>query len=186
MSDLKSEVNKYTWIIAILAAILGLIGFFVPAVYFEIFRVEIYLWKWGYFYASGYGQSNSGFMGSDSFNLPMEDFGGALAGSIVSLILTIIAVAVLFITGFLARSDYNRWGRFWILAGALMIAAEIIWIGGMATIDFGSTEYYSLNYWDIFDVGAGIVLGVVAGSVAVLGGVIGELTREGGRSLEKG
>ncbi len=168
----KDFLDNYMWILGIISAIIGIIGLFTPAVYLQASGTELYLWRYGSFYSIG-TYTSSGFLDS---NLTGSSYTVLIAITILSMIIKIVGLIIIMITAFKAKGSFALRGRSWIIFGLLLIASEIIWMGGMSAVNI-SFNWLGFEFWDYFQVGIGIILGFFSGGIALVSGFLAELMR---------
>ena len=163
-----SKIKENVWILALIGGILGIIGFVTPAAYMNFLGASFYLWKFGSYYGTGSGQTQMGFI--------TEMLGGGgdytivIILIIISIVLSTLGSVGLLLSPAKTRDDYDGQGKLWIIFGIFLIAAEIIFIVGVGTVNIG----FGWTFWTIFQVGAGVIFGFIGGAIALVAGLMGE------------
>lgn len=152
--------QTYYWVLPVMGAFFSLIALLFPAAYFEvtiIISIESRIWMWGYVYLKMAFKETSGFGTAPDF----------LLVCMVSTLIVIISAIMLIISANNVRINNKtatQVKKQWLIFGILLIFAPIFWSVMM--------ESFAPGFWDLFDVGFGLIGIIIGGIIAIIGSLI--------------
>lgn len=147
------NIKENLWIVVILAGILGIISLFTPTLYISS---EIgFIWVWNLYVSSSF----IGFVQTDEII-----FGLGVAATVFIAIGTFITI----FSGIVSKVKDKHLNLFVIVGGVLILIGPIIYLGGISVEE---------NIWDYLSVNIGSILPFFAGSINLLGGILGIVKR---------
>ncbi|MFW9940284.1 MAG: hypothetical protein ACFFFT_04535 [Candidatus Thorarchaeota archaeon] len=166
------------WKVAMVGGVLALIGVFLPATGFWEEDVIFAMWYFGYWFAAGGGDSDSGFA-DDFFNPEYAD--KYMTIGITATVLLIIAMILMFISANQVKFDKDK-----------RVAAGTSLIGGILSIVAPAAYYGYMDeefsgWWVAFDTSIGFYLPIIAGIIGIIFAIaIGyAYTQEQGRTVSE-
>ena len=170
MSNQKGEsLEDRMWLFGIIITLMIFIGIWLPAVYTQSFGANMFLWKSGFYIDS----NSSGFL---SIELSGDNQTLIIAGGVFSLLFTSVACFIMLVSSYKAKEKFYYQGRTWMGIGIFLIASELIWMGFMSAVSY-SIAGNTFEFWDEFQIGAGVIFGIISGALALGFGFLGELIR---------
>ncbi|MFX1343674.1 MAG: hypothetical protein ACFFAI_01105 [Promethearchaeota archaeon] len=167
------------WKVAMVGGVLALLGVLLPPTGFWEEDVIIAIWYFGFWFAAGGGDSDSGFAG-DFWLSPYDD--KYMTIGITAIVLLVLAMLLMFISANQVRYDKDK-----------RIAAGTSLLGGILAIAGPAAYYYYLDnefppgYWTLFDPSIGFYLPIIAGIIGIIFAIaIGyAYTQEQGRTVSE-
>ena len=148
------NINKNLWIIVILAGILGIVSLFTPTLY--ISSEDAFIWIWNLYVSSSF----VGFVQTDEI---LFDLG------VAATIFIAIGTLITLFSGIVSKVKDKRLNLFAIIGGVLILIGPIIYLAGISGEE---------NIWDYLSVNIGSILPFFAGTISILGGIIGIVKRK--------
>lgn len=149
------NIKENLWIFAILAGILGILSLFTPTIYISSEDASIWVWN---LYVSNYIVA---FVQTDEILFIL---------GIAATVFIAIGTLVTLFSGIFSKVKNKRLNLPAIIGGVLLLIGPIIYLGGITAGEE--------NVWEYLTVNIGSILPFFAGSIAILGGVIGILKRK--------
>ncbi|MHA2431430.1 MAG: hypothetical protein ACXACC_10440 [Promethearchaeota archaeon] len=149
------NIKENLWIFAILAGILGILSLFTPTIYISSEDASIWVWN---LYVSNYIVA---FVQTDEILFIL---------GIAATVFIAIGTLVTLFSGIFSKVKNKRLNLPAIIGGVLLLIGPLIYLGGITAGEE--------NVWEYLTVNIGSILPFFAGSIAILGGVIGILKRK--------
>ncbi|MFX1279920.1 MAG: hypothetical protein ACFFA3_10925 [Promethearchaeota archaeon] len=149
------NIKENLWICVILAGVLGIVSIFTPTIY--ISDEDALIWVWN-LYVTG---DNINYVQTDE---TLYDLG------VIATIFIVIGTLITLFSGIISKVKDKRLNLVAIIGGILLLIGPIVYLGGI-TID-------EPNIWDYLSINIGSILPFIAGSIAILGGILGILKRK--------
>jgi len=148
------NIKENLWIIVILAGILGIVSLFTPTLY--ISSEDAFIWIWNLYVSSSF----VGFVQTDEI---LFDLG------VAATIFIAIGTLITLFSGIVSKVKDKRLNLFAIIGGVLILIGPIIYLAGISGEE---------NIWDYLSVNIGSILPFFAGTISILGGIIGIVKRK--------
>lgn len=147
------NTKENLWIIVILAGILGIISLFTPTLF--IISEVGFIWVWNLYVSNSF----VGFVQTDETLFSL---------GVAATVLIAIGTVITLFSGIVLKIKGKRLNLFVIIGGLMILIGPIIYLGGISM---------EQNIWDYLSVNVGSILPFFAGSITILGGVLGIVER---------
>ena len=137
------------------AGILGIISIFTPTLYID--SDNAFVWVWNLYVSSDIVD----FVQTEEV---LFDLG------VAATLFIAIGILVTLFSGIVSKVKDKHLNLFAIIGGVLLLIGPIIYLGGITAEEE--------NLWEYFTVNIGSILSILAGSIAILAGVMGIIKRK--------
>lgn len=152
MVNLKEDL----WLYTLIAAILGIITIFTPAVGITEGSNYVYIWIWNLY-------ATNDIIDFVQTEEPLYNIG------VATTIIILIGTLILLLTSLIDMLKNKKLDLFKIIGGILLLIGPIVYLAGITAEDETFWEYYNIN--------VGSILPFFAGGIAILAGIMGLLRK---------